>query len=151
MRTIRPTSVLVSAIALVTLPATSGPSAASVADIVRKYGLTGTWAPDCTKPPDRTNPHLVYTLLDSGHLQRETKIVPDKSIDVSTTLAIVEISAGELMMSWKTSEGGITNRVRATQGQMQALDSTRDNGEKLVVNGRRPRDDSEVPTFSKCP
>lgn len=150
MRTIRPASARVSAIALAMLLALPGSGAASVADIVKKYGLTGTWAADCTKPADRTNPHVVYSLLDGDRLQRETKIVPDSNIDLSIAVSLVEVSAGELLMAWKSNEGGIANRVRASQGQMQVLDSTRDSGEKLIVNGRRTRDNAEAPTFNKC-
>jgi hypothetical protein len=150
MRTIRPASAHANAIALVMLIASPGSSAASVADIAKKYSLTGTWAADCAKPADRTNPHVVYTVLDGDRLQRETKIVPDKSVDVSIAISLVEVSAGELLMAWKTNEGGIANRVRASQGQMQVLDSTRDSGEKLIVNGRRTRDNVEAPTFNKC-
>lgn len=140
-------------IALVTamLLAPPGARAASVESIVEKYGLTGNWAPDCTKPASPQNPHLVYRLLDPDRLQRETRIASDKIFDVSVVLSIVEIVPGELRMAWKTGEGGITNRVRAHPGQMQVQDSTRDNGEKLTVNGRRVRDNAEALRYNKCP
>jgi len=152
MRTIRPTSAVVSAMALVTalLLVLSAAGAASVQDVVEKYGLTGTWAADCTKPADRENPHVVYRLLDPDRLQRETMIVPDRNLDVSVALSIVETGPGELTMVWKTGDGGITNRVRASQGRMQVLDSTRETGEKLIANGRRTHDNAEAPTFNKC-
>ncbi|HKY87255.1 MAG TPA: hypothetical protein VJL90_10885 [Pseudorhodoplanes sp.] len=140
-----------SAIALVTAMLLVPPSgAAPVADIVRKYGLIGTWAPDCAKQATRQNPHVVYRLLDPDRLQRDIMIAPDTNFDVSVVLSIVEIGPGELLIAWKTGEGGITNRVRADPGQMQVLDSTRDSGEKLVVNGRGPRDDKPSPRFNKC-
>ena len=49
-----------------------------------------------------------------------------------------------------TSEGGIANRIRLQPDQMQAIDSTRYNGEKLVVNGRRVRDNAESPRYRRC-
>jgi hypothetical protein len=137
------------AIALIALP--PGASAAPVADTVEKYALTGTWAVDCTSAPSPQNPHVIYRLLDADSLQREFRIAPGESSDVSTAVALVEIEAGELMMSWKTNAGGVTNRVRAGQGRMQVVDSTLDNGQKIFVNGRRVRDDAEAPRFNKCP
>jgi len=154
MPAIRPSSVrdhaLVSAIAAAMLVGSPGADAASVADIVQKYGLTGTWATDCAKPPGRENPHVVYQLLDAERLQREIKIVPDQNLDVSVALSIVETGPGEITMTWKTGEGGITNRVRAEPRQMQVLESTRDNGEKISANGRRIRDNAETLIFRKC-
>jgi hypothetical protein len=125
-------------------------NAASIKEIFEKYRLAGTWAADCGKPASRQNPHVVYRILDADRVQRETMIEPGKTFDVSITLSVVEPTAGELVMAWKTSEGGITNRVQVLQNQMQTMDSTRDNGEKLSVNGRRLRDNSETPRFKKC-
>jgi hypothetical protein len=34
---------------------------------------------------------------------------------------------------------------------MQVQDSTRDNGERIIANGRNTRDDTEARRFSKCP
>jgi hypothetical protein len=153
MRTIRPTSAIGSAVAIATamvlVPRAAG--AASVADTVEKYGLAGTWAADCTTAPSPRNPHVIYRLLDDERLQRETRIEPGKSVDVSEAHSIVEIQAGELMMGWKTNAGGVTNRVRAREGQMQVQDSTRDSGEKIFANGRRLSDNTEAPKFNKCP
>jgi hypothetical protein len=125
-------------------------NAASIKEIFEKYRLAGTWAADCGKPASRQNPHVVYRVLDEDRVQRETMIEPGRNFDVSTTISVVETTPGEVVMAWKTSEGGITNRVQVQQDQMQTMDSTRDNGEKLSVNGRRPRDNSETPRFKKC-
>jgi hypothetical protein len=153
MRRIRPASGVAGAVVLVTALLWIPPAAraASVAAIVEKYGLTGTWAADCATAPSARNPHVIYRLLDDERLQRETRIEPGKSLDVTEAHSIVEIQAGELMMGWKTREGGVTNRVRAAEGQMQVQESTRDSGEKIFANGRRLRDNTEAPKFNKCP
>ena len=147
MHVMRPTLAVLTAGQL--FPQEAG--AASVQDLFERYNLAGTWAADCTKPASRQNPHVVYRLVDAGRLQRETMIEPGKSFDVSVAVSVVESSPGELTMAWKTGEGGITNRISIQQGQMQALDSTRESGEKLIVNGRRTRDNSEAPRFRRCP
>jgi hypothetical protein len=123
---------------------------ASLQDIVDRHGLAGTWARDCTKPVSRQNPHIVYGLIDAGRLQRETMIEPGKNFDVSVAVSVVESSPGELIMVWETGEGGITNRVIVQPGQMQVMDSTRASGEKITVNGRRTRDNTESPRYKRC-
>jgi hypothetical protein len=151
MRTIRPPYALANAIALATVTLFNAPQAGAgpVADIVEKYGLTGTWAADCAKPPHRQNPHVVYRLRDGDRLEREITI-ENSIFDVSIAASIAETGSGELTMAWNTREGGITNRVRADRRQMQVQDSTRDNGEKISANGRRTRDNAETPIFKKC-
>jgi hypothetical protein len=124
--------------------------AASMQEIFDRHNLAGTWAADCTKPASRQNPHVVYRLVEAGRLQRETMIEPGKNFDVSVAVSVVESSPGELTMAWKTGEGGITNRISVQQGQMQVLDSIRESGEKLILNGRRTRDNSEAPRFKRC-
>jgi hypothetical protein len=140
------------ALALVTAVLLFAPEgrAESVQHIFEKYGLAGTWAPDCTKAASRQNPHVVYRLPGPDRLERETMIEPGRSFDVSVALSAVESSPGELTIAWKTSEGGITNRISVQQGLMQALDSIRESGEKLIVNGRRTRDNTESPRFKRC-
>jgi hypothetical protein len=152
MRAIRPWSDFGSAVAIVTAMVLVPPvaAAASVGEIVEKYALVGTWAADCANPPGPQNPHVIYQLLGADRLQREVRIAPGQNPDISVATAIVEIEADELMMSWKTSAGGVTNRVRAGQGRMQVVDSTLDTGQKIFANGRRIRDDAEAPKFNKC-
>ena len=147
MLVIRSALALVTAVQLLTLQA----GAASVQDIVDRHGLAGTWAPNCTKPVSRENPHVVYRLIDAGRLQRETMIEPGKTFDRSVAVSVVESSPAELIMAWNTSEGGITNRVSVQPGQMQVMDSTRSSGEKITVDGQRTRDNSESPRYMRCP
>jgi len=142
-----------STIALVTalLLVSPGARAAAVESIVEKYGLSGTWAPDCAKPASLQNPHVVYRLSDPDRLQREIMTAPDKVYEASIALSVVEIVPGELRMAWENGGGIVTNRVRARPGQMHVIDSIRDNGEKLYANGRRVRDFAAAPLFNKCP
>src|SRR5512146_2623463 len=36
-------------------------------DAVRKFGLVGTWAPDCSKPPGPNNVYSDFAAPDVGH------------------------------------------------------------------------------------
>jgi len=124
--------------------------AASARAIFEKHGLFGTWAADCTKPASAANPHVVYRPRDAEGVQRETFIAPGKPFDVSVPESVAEAAPDELMIAWMTGEGGIANRIRLLPGEMQVVESTRYNGEKLSVNGRRIRDNAETPRFGRC-
>jgi hypothetical protein len=148
MQVMRSTLALALVTAVQLFPLEAG--GASLQDIVDRHGLAGTWAPDCTKPASRQNPHVVYRLVDAGRLQREITIAPGEIFDVSIAVSVVESNPDELIMVWETREGGMTNRVSVQPGQMQLMESTRDSGEKLTVNGRRTRDNSESPRYKRC-
>jgi hypothetical protein len=125
-------------------------AAASATDIFHKHGLFGTWAVDCTRPPSIANPHVVYRLIDGNRVQRQTSVEAGRILDLSTIESAAEVGASELIISWQTGEGGITNKIRLGDGWMQVVESTRSNGQRLVVGGRRVRDNSEVPRFTRC-
>jgi hypothetical protein len=125
-------------------------AAASAADIFHKHGLFGTWAVDCARPPSIANPHVVYRLIDGNRVQRQTSVEAGRILDLSTIETAAEAGASELIISWQTGEGGITNKIRLGDGWMQVVESTRSNGQRLVVNGRRVRDNSEAPRFTRC-
>jgi hypothetical protein len=133
--------------ALVLLSPEAG--AASAKDVFEKRGLFGTWAVDCARPMGPKNPHIVYRPFADG-MRREGFIEPGRPFDVSTPQSAVEVAADELVVVWQTGEGGITNRIRLRPDEMQVIDSTRQNGEKLVVGGRRVRDDRESPRYRRC-
>jgi hypothetical protein len=128
-------------------PAAAGASATA---IFHKHGLFGAWAVDCTRPPDIANPHVVYRLIEGNQIQRQTSVAAGEILDLSTIDDAVEASPTELVVTWQTGEGGITNRIRLGDGWMQVLESTRSDGEKLVVKGRQVHDDTEAPRFARC-
>jgi hypothetical protein len=124
--------------------------AASPREIFEKHGLFGTWAIDCTRPVGVQNPHLVYHPFPGDGVRREAFIEPGRVFDVSVPQSAVESATDELIIVWQTGEGGITNRIRLRPDEMQVIDSTRHNGEKLTVAGRRVRDNTETPRYRRC-
>jgi hypothetical protein len=132
--------------AALALPAT----AAASADIFHKLGLFGTWAVDCATPPSPANPHVIYRLIDGNRVQRQISAAPGKIAELSTIDYAAEKSPTEIVMAWQTSQGGLTNRILLGNGWMQVQESTRENGQKLFVRGRRVRDNAEAPRFVRC-
>jgi hypothetical protein len=145
-----PIALFVLALAAAALILPQAADAASVKDIFKRHGLFGTWAVDCSRPPSAGNPHVVYRPGGGHRVERLTSIEPGRTFDVSVVDSAAEASPSELIVSWQTGEGGIANRILLQGGRMQVLESTRSNGEKLVVDGRRVRDNAEAPRFEKC-
>jgi hypothetical protein len=125
-------------------------SAGSAKDIFEKHDLFGTWAVDCTRPMGATNPYVVYRPFAGNSVRREVFIEPGRPFDVSMPESAAESAADELIVVWQTGEGGIANRIRLRPDEMQVIDSTRQNGEKLTVDGRRVRDNTETPRYRRC-
>lgn len=123
---------------------------ASPRAIFAKHGLFGTWAIDCTKPAGTGNPHAVYRPLLSEGVQRETFVLSSRPFDVSVAESVAELAQDELIITWSTREGRTTNRIHLQPDRMRIVDSTRQTGEKLSVNGRRVRDNAENPWFKRC-
>jgi len=59
-------SIVAAALMLMLTPAVAGPDG----DIVRKFGLFGTWAVDCSKPPSDDNTYEEYTPSETGYPTR---------------------------------------------------------------------------------
>ena len=59
-------SIAVASLLLMLTPAVAGPDS----DIVRKFGLFGTWAVDCSKPPSGDNTYEEYTPSETGYPTR---------------------------------------------------------------------------------
>jgi hypothetical protein len=132
--------------AVLALPAAAEPAG----DLFHKHGLFGTWAVNCAAPSSVLNPHVVYRLVNGDRVQRQISVEPGKIVELSTIDAAAESGPTELIIFWQTEEGGITNRIQLGEGWIRVLESTRSDGEKLVVKGRRVRDDMEAPRFARC-
>ncbi len=72
------------ALLLLGCPATSAGDAAA---IVRDWGLLGSWAVDCSRPPGRDNPYLVYAERTDGLVEE---------LDFGDGRDIAEIEAARL-------------------------------------------------------
>jgi len=123
--------------------------AASTKEIFQGYGLLGAWAVDCSMPASRTNPRVVYRLTDD-RVQREASIEPGSIFELSTAASTAEASPTELVVTWNTTDGDVTNRIILEDGKMQVRESTRHDGLKLAANGRQAHDGSPTPRLRRC-
>jgi hypothetical protein len=124
--------------------------AASVQELFERYGLIGTWGFDCSQPPSVQNPYVFYRLLDAEHVARDTMNSPTNRINASVADFLIESNPNEVVISVKTERGRTNLTVRIERKRIRTFQSTRDSGEKVIVNGRFIERNTETLWFNKC-
>jgi len=72
--------------------------AASVEELFQQFGLFGTWATDCNKPPTPTNPHVSITTPSAGLVLEEHNLGPDFAINRYSVLSAERTSPTSLFV-----------------------------------------------------
>jgi hypothetical protein len=135
--------------ALVLLLAAPSAQAASAREVLEKYGLIGTFSRDCSQPVSQRNSYIVHRPLDAERVQRD--FMREASKSTATVIASAsELRPNEIMIRIVFGERH-TDVVYRVEGQrFRTLQSTRDNGEKIVVDGRAIEDGLPMPWLNKC-
>ena len=115
-----------------------------------RYGLIGTWAFDCSQPASQQNPYIFYRVIDGDHVARDTMNSPTNRVNASIADFLIESNPNEVVIVVKTERGSTNLTVRLERKRMRTFQSTRDTGEKVIVNGRFNGRDTETLWYSKC-
>jgi hypothetical protein len=70
--------------------------AASVEELFQQFGLFGTWAADCNKPPTPANPHVSITTPSAGLVLEDHNLGPDFAINRYSVLSAERTSPTSL-------------------------------------------------------
>jgi hypothetical protein len=70
--------------------------AASVEELFQQFGLFGTWATDCNKPPSPANPHVSITTPSAGLVLEDHNLGPDFVINRYSVLSAERTSPTSL-------------------------------------------------------
>jgi hypothetical protein len=130
--------------------AAAAAQAASLQALFERYGMVGTWAFNCSQPASEQNPYIFYRVVDPEHVARDTQNSPTNRINVSVAEFLVESNPNEVVIVVKTEQGRTNLTVRLDRKRMRTFQSTRDSGEKVIVNGRFTANDAETLWYSKC-
>jgi hypothetical protein len=130
--------------------AAAGAQAASVQALFERYGMIGTWAFNCSQSASEQNPYIFYRVVDPEHVARDTQNNPTDRINASVAEFLVESNPNEVVIVVKTEQGRTNLTVRFERKRMRTFQSTRDSGQKVIVNGRFTANDAETLWYSKC-
>jgi hypothetical protein len=132
--------------------ATLGAGAATIpGEELKKFGLLGTWAWDCSRPPDNRNPYTTYDARPDGSATRTLRMQVSGLDGVNRIGAAHYINDRRLELSW--TQNGITFQIVFTKderGRYRSVESVGSDGKTYIRDGRFTNDNSEVTWFTKC-
>jgi len=134
------------------MPAAAG--AETVRQIVQQFGLLGTWADDCSRPPADDNFHTVYAALPNGKVQRTYYNAPGKIYNQYELQRVNRVSSDQLFYQQKGSAGRIDVVLMKVGNRYHVLSSQNENGKAYVQEGKFTANTSspgeESPWQTKC-
>ena len=126
--------------------------AASVKEVLEKYGLLGWAAQDCSKPASRTNTVYDYRPLDAERVQLDMMVSPTERANVMIIERVTETNPGELVLGVTDGNNGSpmewTMRVEGQRHRM--IQVIQPDGRKTIENGRFVGSGNSVPWHQKC-
>jgi len=130
------------------------PAAAGAdSNTVRKFGLLGTWAVDCTKPPSNDNPYEEYTPSESGYPIRTFYYVVGSRHSFEMRNARIGPPDRLAYLDVRKSDGDRTNVVIQKVGERQrsyeAIDPN--DGKVYIKDGKLVATGKPTMVFEKCP
>ncbi len=142
------TAVMQSALMLAAIPEAT---ASDAADAARKWGLIGSWAVDCSIPPDKTSPWIIYAIAsgDRVMLRRDYGNRTDEQ-----EVGAVEIAGdGNLLMRTffptlkQTRESAV---AMAPDGSIRAVYNRNEQQEYTVRDGVFVANGNPAVSMRKC-
>ena len=145
-------SIIAAAFLSMLTPAVAGPDS----DILRKFGLFGTWAVDCSKPPSDVNSYEEYTPSKAGHPTRTwyrkkgDRYASAQSFEMRN---IRIVGSGRLAyLDVRKADGDLTNIVVAMVDNRQRSHEAVDprDGKVYIKDGKLVGTGKPTELFQKC-
>ena len=144
-------SLLAAAFAIV-MPALA--SAQSARDVLREFGMLGTWATDCSRPSGEDNFYTIYAGMTDGRVRRTYYNTPDRLKPYNEYIVTRAIRLPADQLSYR-QEGAVDHDkidvVLLKDGNKYKIwSSVTEEGKALVKDGKFPGSGSESPWQTKC-
>jgi hypothetical protein len=108
----------------------------SASDIAERWGLQGTWALSCDRPPSPENAHITYELTDGAFISRNDSGTL-KGLGEVTEATLAEDGGIELTLIFKKFAVLQTlHMVKNADGQIRAIWNRDDKGRYTVKDGK---------------
>ena len=140
---------------LASFTVSSHADAVSVEELFQQFGLFGTWATDCNKPPTPGNPRVSITMPSAGLVLEDHNVGPDYAVNRYSVLSAERVSANSLSVDVIFQPG---TEVEERQKLVFSVhDNTRrtifnqtDGGAVRVKDGIALARGSKTPLLRKC-
>jgi hypothetical protein len=100
----------------------------SVKELFQQFGLFGTWATDCNKPPTPGNPHVSVTTPNAGLVLEDHNLGPDFAVNRYSVLSAERISPTSLSVDVIFQPG------TEVEDHQKLIFSVRDNTRRTIFN-----------------
>jgi hypothetical protein len=119
-------------------------------DALAKFGLIGSWAPDCRAPPSLTNPFQTFVASNYGEPTRQL-IVGSSLIDrIMPVHDVILITDDRLRLSFEQNGVPVTIVLLKEQNRVRPLESTTGDGRTVVSGGIVRRNGQQTGWLEKC-
>jgi hypothetical protein len=123
-------------------------------DILRDFGLLGTWATDCSRPSAEDNFYTIYAGMPDGNVRRTYYNTPDREKAYNEYIVTRAIRLPADQLSYR-QEGAVDHDkidvVLLKDGAKYKIwSSVREDGQALVQDGKFPKSGDESPWQTKC-
>jgi hypothetical protein len=125
-------------------------TAASDADALRRFGMLGRLAVDCSAPHSQSNPHQVYAVSPSGAVTRSMRM-DNPALDATLPLRNVRMLTSDLLQFEELGRAStLTVSIIKIDGRFRNWNSTQANGVALIVDGKFTDSGRPTTAFTFC-
>jgi hypothetical protein len=111
-------------------------TAETVRQVLQQFGMLGTWATDCSRPPAPDNILSVYASLPNGNVQRTYYNAPGKISNQYELKRVVRISADQISYQQQGPSDRIDVVLEKKGNRYHVLSSQDQNGKIYVQEGK---------------
>jgi hypothetical protein len=124
-------------------------------EVLREFGLFGTWAVDCSRPASPQNPYVSDILQETGEVVEEHHLGPNFVVNRYQVLSATHISATQLALEVTFQPGSEAAErqklvMHVSDGRRRTLFNQPEGGDVLVKNGVALAAGMNTPTLRKC-
>ena len=118
------------------LGTTVAANAATVREVLQQFGMLGTWATDCSRPPAADNILTVYAPLPNGNVQRTYYSAPGKISNQYELQRADRISEDQISYEQQGPKDRIDVILEKKGNRYHVLSSQDQNGKFFVQDGK---------------
>jgi hypothetical protein len=129
-------------------------SAQSPRDVLRDFGLLGTWATDCSRQSDKDNFYTIYAGMTNGKVRRTYYNTPDRKEPYNEYIITRAIKLPADQLSYR--QEGVVDKdkidvVLLRDGNRYKIwSSVKEDDTVLVRDGKFPNSGDDSPWQAKC-